>query len=76
MTPEQLLEEFDTYNFEYFMNKALSRVPEGLDTREGAIIYDALAPTAWSFTEMAQNVKNVFISTYTQTAQGEFLDRR
>lgn len=76
MIPEQLLEEFDTYNFEYFMNKALSRVPEGLDTREGAIIYDALAPAAWSFTEMAQNVKNVFISTYTQTAQGEFLDRR
>ena len=76
MTPEELLSEFDTYNFDYFMNESLSRVPEGIDIREGSIIYDALAPAAWSFTEMALNIKNVLLNTYTQTAQGIFLDYR
>lgn len=76
MTPEELLAEFDNYTFDYFMNQCLSRVPQGLDTREGAIIFDAIAPAAWSFTEIALNVKNVLLNTYTQTAQGVFLDYR
>lgn len=76
MTPNDLLKDIEKYNFDYFVEEALQRVPVGIDTREGAIIYDALAPAAYSFAELAMSIHDVLIDTYTQTAQGEFLDYR
>lgn len=37
-------EHLQTYSFEYLMERALSKVPNNIDKREGSIIYDALAP--------------------------------
>ena len=37
----------EKYTFDYLMNDALSRVNENIDTREGSIIYDALAPACY-----------------------------
>jgi Uncharacterized homolog of phage Mu protein gp47 len=76
MTPSELLQDIEKFNFDYFINQALARVPEGIDTREGAIIYDALAPAAYSFAELAMSIHDVLLNTYTQTANGEFLDNR
>ena len=76
MKPEDLLAQLNTYNMDYFMNEALSRVPPNIDIREGSIIYDALAPACLLLTEMSQNISNVLINTYTQTATGVFLDYR
>ena len=76
MTPEDLLKDIEKYNFDYFIDAALKRVPAGIDTREGAIIYDALAPAAYAFAELAMSVHDVLINTYSQTATGEFLDYR
>ena len=36
----------DTQNFEEIMRRMLSRIPNGIDKREGSIIWDALAPAA------------------------------
>ncbi len=76
MTPNELLADIEKMDFDWFMDESMERVPEGIDTREGSIIYDALAPAAYNFTELVHQVHSVFIETYTQTATGEFLDYR
>jgi len=76
MTPNELLEDIEKMDFEYFMQKSIERVPSGMDTREGSIIYDALAPAAYSMAELAMTVHGIFKDTYVQTAGGEFLDYR
>lgn len=67
-------EEFEKYDYPYFLNACLERVPEGVDKREGSIIYDAIAPVAYSFAESAMNMRNIVLNAYTQTAIGEYLD--
>ncbi len=76
MTPEQLAKDFEQYTFDYFLQNALNRVPDTIDTREGSIIYDALAPAAYNFAELAMEMRNVVLNSYVQTAVGEFLDYR
>lgn len=67
-------DEFQQFDYNYFLNKALDRVPDGVDKREGSIIYDAISPVAYSFAESAMNMRNVALNAYTQTAVGEYLD--
>lgn len=67
-------DEFQQYDFNYYLEKALARVPDGVDKREGSIIYDAIAPVAYSFAEMAMNMQQVVLNAYLQTANGLYLD--
>lgn len=76
MTPNELLADIEKMGFDYFMQEALQRVPTGIDTREGSIIYDALAPASYNFAEIALQLHTILLETYTQTATGEFLDYR
>lgn len=76
MTPEELAQQYQNMDFDYFIESALERVPESLDTREGSVIYDAIAPAAYLMTEMALNLSTSVLNTFTQTASGEFLDYR
>lgn len=76
MTPEELAQRYQNMDFDYFIESALERVPESLDTREGSVIYDAIAPAAYLMTEMALNLSTSVLNTFTQTASGEFLDYR
>ena len=76
MTPEKLAEQFQAMDFKYFINAALERVPGNLDTREGSVMYDALAPAAYVMAEMSLNMANTVLNTFTQTASGEYLDYR
>ncbi|EKZ7015259.1 baseplate J/gp47 family protein [Listeria monocytogenes] len=66
----------EEYDFDYFINKAMEQVPEGIDTREGSIIYDALAPACYQLADFTMQLKNVVLETFTQTATGEYLDFR
>ncbi|WP_125607249.1 baseplate J/gp47 family protein [Lapidilactobacillus bayanensis] len=76
MTPEEYVTQLEKYDFNYFIDEALSHVPNTIDTRQGSIIYDALAPVAYSYAEIAMNLRNIIVATFTQTASGEFLDYR
>lgn len=67
-------DEFQQYDFNYYLEKALARVPDEVDKREGSIIYDAIAPVAYSFAEMAMNMQQVVLNAYLQTANGVYLD--
>ncbi|EPH92393.1 baseplate J-like protein [Enterococcus faecalis 06-MB-DW-09] len=76
MNPEEIGNYLEEYNYEYFINQALSKVPEGIDTREGSIIYDALAPTCYQLAALIMQLKNVLLETFVVTATGEYLDYR
>ncbi|MBO1094952.1 baseplate J/gp47 family protein [Enterococcus casseliflavus] len=76
MNPEEIRNYLEEYDYEYFINQALSKVPEGIDTREGSIIYDALAPTCYQLAAFIMQLKNVLLETFVVTATGEYLDYR
>lgn len=66
---------YEQQTYETILNRMLDRVPEGIDKREGSIIYDALAPAA---VEMAQMYIELDVNAnlkFADTATGEYLDR-
>lgn len=62
-------------NYNAVLQRMLARVPNDLDKREGSIIYDALAPTA--YTLAGQNFMLGYLADllFGDTATGEWLDR-
>ncbi|CCI81738.1 baseplate J/gp47 family protein [Lactobacillus hominis] len=76
MSPNELVEEFQSRDYQYFLNKMLDAVPENIDKREGSIIYDALAPAAMVIGQQSLSMANIIKETYIKTAEGEFLDYR
>lgn len=66
---------YEEQTYEALLERMLDRVPEGMDKREGSIIYDALAPAA---AEMAQMYVELDINQnlmFADTASGDYLDR-
>lgn len=76
MNPEEIGSYLEEYDYDYFLNAALEKVPEGIDIREGSIIFDALAPACYQLADFTMQLKNVLLETFTQTATGEYLDYR
>ncbi len=67
---------YENMTFENILNDMLSRVPNDIDKREGSVIYDALAPSAWKLAEAyrALDINNDLC--FADTSSGEFLERR
>ncbi|WP_340025969.1 baseplate J/gp47 family protein [Paenibacillus sp. FSL K6-1096] len=66
---------YEDQTYEALLERMLDRVPEGLDKREGSIIYDALAPAAAELAQMYVELEvnnNLF---FPDTAEGEYLER-
>ena len=76
MSPNELIDEFQNKDYDYFLRKMLDAVPDNVDKREGSIIYDALAPAALVMGQQSLDMANVIKETYIKTASGEFLDYR
>ena len=76
MKTEEIGSYLENYDYEYFINQALAKVPAEIDTREGSIIYDALAPTCYQLAEFVMQLKNVLLDTFVTTATGDYLDYR
>lgn len=76
MNPNELADELETQNFDYWLNLMLDNVPNDIDKREGSIIYDAVAPAAMVSAQQSLSLANIIRETYIKTAQGEFLDYR
>lgn len=64
----------EKYTYENILEEALNNVPEGIDIREGSIIYDALAPACYQLAEFYMNLKTVMQDSFIETAIGEYLD--
>ena len=76
MNPNDLADELEAQNYDYWLNLMLDNVPNDIDKREGSIIYDALAPAAMVSAQQSLSLANIIRETYIKTAQGEFLDYR
>ena len=76
MTPDEIGGHLETYDFNYYMEEALARVPTGVDTREGSIIYDALAPACYQLASFTMELRNTMLESYVVSATGEYLDLR
>lgn len=62
--------------FDSIMERMLSRVPNDLDTREGSVIWDALAPCAYELAQMYLEVEEKHKDTFAGTATREWLIKR
>lgn len=76
MNPNELADELEAQNFDYWLNLMLDNVPDDIDKREGSIIYDAVAPAAIVNAQQSLSLATIIRETYIKTAQGEFLDYR
>ena len=76
MTPEELATNIEKRNFEYYLSQMMEKVPDDIDKRQGAIIYDALAPAAMVMAQQSLSLSNIVRETYVKTADNEFLDYR
>lgn len=63
----------DTQNFEEIMRRMLSRIPNGIDKREGSIIWDALAPAALEIESIYYALDGVVANTFASTSSREYL---
>lgn len=61
--------------YENILNEMLEMVPSDVDKREGSIIYDALAPSAYKMAEYYFMLSNYIDLVFGDTAVGEYLDR-
>lgn len=74
MNPEEVGQFLESKTYDYYLEQALSQVPDDIDKREGSIIYDALAPACYQLALFTMDLKNVLLNAFVQTAVGGYLD--
>ncbi|MCY7964965.1 baseplate J/gp47 family protein [Bacillus inaquosorum] len=67
---------FEDQTFEVILDRMLNSISADIDTREGSVIYNALAPAAAELAKSYIWLDTVLELVFSDTAQGEFLDRR
>jgi len=67
---------FENVTYEDILQRMLDRVPSNMDKREGAIIFDALAPAAVELQIMYIELDVILKETFGDTASREYLIRR
>ena len=63
-------------DFETILQRMLDRVPNTFDKREGAVIYDALAPAARELANMYDAIDEKLRNTFAGTADRDWLINR
>ncbi len=66
---------YEEMTYEKILDDMLDRVDDNLDKREGSIIYDALAPVAYSLARMFFELQHYADLIFPDTSAGEYLDR-
>ncbi len=62
--------------FQKILKDMLDRIPEGLDKREGSVLYNALAPTAIELQNAYIEMDTILDLTYIDTTEGEYLTKK
>lgn len=60
--------------YDNILKRCLEKVPSDVDTREGSMIFTALAPICLELASAYFNISNMIELTYIETAYGEYLD--
>nr|DAW35200.1 MAG TPA: Baseplate J like protein [Caudoviricetes sp.] len=61
-------------NWKEILKDMLSNVNEEYDKSEGGLFYDNLAPVSIEFEELRRVLDYIFLNSFAETAQGEYLD--
>lgn len=67
---------FESKTFEALMEEVLENAPEGIDTRQGSIFYDAVSGVIIKIAELYTDLDLVFTLTQVDTTGGEYLDTK
>lgn len=67
---------FEDRTYENILAEMLAMAPVGIDTRQGSIYYDTVAPYAFKQSKFYDDLKLVFELIYIDTATGEYLDKK
>lgn len=65
---------FEDRTYEKLMTETLALAPEGIDTRQGSIFYDAVSATVNKIAKLYTDLDRVFEIVFIVTATGEYLD--
>lgn len=66
---------YEETTYEVILQRMLARIPAGFDTREGSVIYDAIAPAAAELAQMYIELDNTRDLGFVGTSFGEYLER-
>ena len=67
---------FEANTYEAILQRMLDRVSDSMDKREGAVIYDALAPAAFELQKTNIDMDTFLKEVFVDTASREYLIRR
>ncbi|GKX29199.1 hypothetical protein SH1V18_16790 [Vallitalea longa] len=62
--------------YEEILKRMLNKIPNDVDKREGSIIYDAFAPTAFELAQMYVEIESMLDMAFANTSCGKYLDYR
>lgn len=63
-------DNLEQYTFEYLMERALSRVPDTMDKRQGSMIYNSIAPAILEIALFYNELASLELDTSVDTASG------
>lgn len=66
---------YEEITYEVILQRMLARIPTGFDTREGSVIYDALAPAAAELAQMYIELDVTRDLGFVGTSSGAYLDK-
>lgn len=67
---------FEAQTYEALMKDVLALAPEGVDTRQGSIFFDAVSATVNKIAKLYTDLDRVFETVFIVTARDEYLDLR
>ncbi len=67
---------FENMTYENLLKRALAKVPDDFDKREGSIIYDAIAPAVAEIAQLYIDLDFILKQTFADTADREYLVMR
>lgn len=67
---------FEDRTFENIMSELMAEAPEGIDTRQGSIYYDAVAGAALKISAFYADLRYALDLVFITTAVGEYLDQK
>lgn len=66
----------EEYTYEYLLQDVLDNAPEGIDTRQGSIFYDAVSGVLMKVAKLYVDIDMIAELVYIDSATGEYLDRK
>ena len=67
---------FESFTYDSLLESLLDKAPDGVDTRQGSVFYDAVAPMALLMQQYYINLDVVYQQTQIDEASGEALDAK